>query len=76
MEVIVWWTIPLVATVLALLWVLWVSRPRPPEDLHESLESYQRFKKAMTREERQPWWRRLGRRGPDRRSSSRRGDDR
>ncbi|MGN6090523.1 MAG: hypothetical protein ACTHMZ_12345 [Actinomycetes bacterium] len=61
MEVIVWWTIPLVATVLALVWVFWVSRPRPPEDLHESLESYERFKAALEpRPSRRPWWQRRG----------------
>jgi hypothetical protein len=43
----VWLAIPLVALVLALLWVAWTSRTRPRADTHETLEEHARFKAAM-----------------------------
>jgi hypothetical protein len=45
----VWWLIPLAATVLAVAWVSWVNRPRPPADPHETLRDHERFKQAMER---------------------------
>jgi hypothetical protein len=44
---LVWLAIPLVALVLALLWVAWTSRTRPRADTHETLEEHARFKAAM-----------------------------
>lgn len=49
---IAWLGIPIAATLLAIVWVAVVSRPRPPQDMHDSLESYERFKAAMTGERR------------------------
>lgn len=49
MEAILWWLIPLVATALAIAWVAWMSRPRPPADTHDSLAEHRRFREAMDR---------------------------
>jgi len=45
----VWWLIPVIATVVAVAWVTWVNRPRPPADTHDSLREHERFKQAMER---------------------------
>ena len=58
MATIAWLGIPLAATLLAIAWVFWVSRPRPPADMHETLASYERFKAAMSGERRRRWRRR------------------
>ena len=47
MEVLAWLAIPVAAVLLALIWAAWVSRARPPADVHETLEDYQRFKAAF-----------------------------
>lgn len=47
MSSLVWLAIPLVALVLAVLWVVWTSRTRPRADTHETLEEHARFKAAM-----------------------------
>jgi hypothetical protein len=44
---LVWLTIPLVALVLAVLWVVWTSRTRPRADTHETLQEHARFKAAF-----------------------------
>jgi cytochrome c-type biogenesis protein CcmH/NrfF len=44
---LVWLAIPLVALVLAVLWVIWTSRTRPRADTHETLEEHARFKAAF-----------------------------
>jgi heme exporter protein D len=53
---LVWLAIPLVALVLAVLWVVWTSRTRPRADTHETLEEHARFKAAFDqdRPRRQP----------------------
>jgi hypothetical protein len=48
-QAFVWWLIPLVATALAVGWVVWISRPRPPADVHDSLAERARFREAMDR---------------------------
>jgi hypothetical protein len=51
MMTIAWWlSIPVVATLLAILWVTWAGRPKTPKDTHASLQSYQRFRAAMENE--------------------------
>ncbi|HSF27044.1 MAG TPA: hypothetical protein VLC50_05950 [Actinomycetes bacterium] len=60
MATIAWLGIPLAATLLAIVWVVWVSRPRPPADMHETLASYERFKAAMSGDTRRRWRRRPG----------------
>jgi hypothetical protein len=45
-SVVVWWAIPLVATVLAVVWLSWRGRPRPG-DPHETVEQRRRFNEAM-----------------------------
>ncbi len=49
MSALAWWLIPLAATVLALLWAAWRSRPRRPADAHVAMEDRARFKQAMER---------------------------
>jgi hypothetical protein len=46
-EIAWWWSIPIGATLLAVLWAAWASRPKPPADTHDSLQSHQRFRAAM-----------------------------
>jgi hypothetical protein len=50
MGAMVWWLIPLVATVLAIAWLTWWNRPRPPADTHDSLQEHERFKQAMDKQ--------------------------
>ena len=49
MQAIVWWTVPLVAFVLAIVWVSVANRPRPPVDPHDSVAEHERFREAMGR---------------------------
>ena len=44
-----WWSVPLVAFVLAIVWVSVANRPRPPADPHDSVAEHQRFREAMGR---------------------------
>ncbi|MGH3326741.1 MAG: hypothetical protein ACRDPT_02900 [Streptomycetales bacterium] len=44
---IAWWGIPLGATLIAVVWAMWASRPRPPSNVFDSLESHRRFRAAM-----------------------------
>jgi hypothetical protein len=44
-----WWSVPLVAFVLAIIWVSVANRPRPPADPHDSVAEHQRFREAMGR---------------------------
>lgn len=43
------WTLglPTIATVLAIGWVHWASRPRGPVETHESVAAHERFKAAL-----------------------------
>ena len=43
------WTLglPTVATVMAIGWVHWATRPRGPVKAHESVAEHERFKAAM-----------------------------
>jgi len=43
------WTLglPTVATVLAIGWIHWTTRPRGPVETHESLAAHERFKAAL-----------------------------
>jgi hypothetical protein len=47
MTALAWLAIPIVALLLAVLWVMWSSRERPRVDTHESLEEHERFKRAF-----------------------------
>jgi len=66
-QAFVWWLVPLVATAAAVGWVVWVSRPRPPADIHDSLAERARFREAMDRRTR---------RRPERRPEDPADDDR
>jgi hypothetical protein len=68
MKALVWLAIPLVAVVLAILWVMWATRTRPPVDVHDSLEERERFKAAFDRRSGDP--------SKDRVPDRRRGDER
>jgi hypothetical protein len=47
MSALAWLAIPVAAMLLAVLWVVWASRPKPPADVHDTVEDYQRFKAAF-----------------------------
>ena len=47
MQAIAWWAIPIVATLLAIAWAAFVSRPKPPADPHDSVAEYARFRAAL-----------------------------
>lgn len=49
MQAVLWWLIPLGATALAIAWVAWASRPRPPADPHDTVAEHERFRAAMDR---------------------------
>jgi hypothetical protein len=69
MSALAWLAIPLGAVALAILWVMWVSRERPPVDPHESVEEHERFKAAFDRRrpDAPPYHGRERRRGTERR---------
>jgi hypothetical protein len=54
MQAIIWWTVPLVAFVLAIVWVSIANRERPPVDPHDSVAEHERFREAMERQVGQP----------------------
>jgi len=43
---VVWWSIPLLATAIAIAWLSWRARPRPG-DPHDTVEERRRFNEAM-----------------------------
>ena len=71
MSTLVWLAIPVVAVLLAVLWVMWATRTRPPVDVHDSLEERERFKAAFDRRSGDPSKDRVPdrRRGRERRSN-------
>jgi hypothetical protein len=50
MQALVWWTVPLAAFVVAIVWVSIANRPRPPADPHDSVAEHERFRAAMDRQ--------------------------
>lgn len=42
-----WWLIPITATLLAVAWVTWNGRPRRPADPHHTLAAHRRFTEAL-----------------------------
>jgi hypothetical protein len=54
MQAIIWWSVPLFAFVLAIVWVSVANRPRPPVDTHDSVAEHERFREAMGRQVAQP----------------------
>lgn len=58
MSALLWWLIPVGATLLALAWAGLRSRPRRPLDTHSSLGDMARFRAAMRRpmpDRHSPW---------------------
>lgn len=49
MSALMWWLIPIGATLLALMWAAWRSRPARQVDMHTSMHEQARFKAAMRR---------------------------
>jgi hypothetical protein len=47
MSALAWWLIPIGATVLAIAWASWASRPKPHANVDDTLQSYERFRRAM-----------------------------
>lgn len=54
MQAMAWWSVPLFAFVVAIVWVSVANRPRPPADTHDSVAEHQRFGEAMGRSIRRP----------------------
>jgi hypothetical protein len=51
MSALAWWLIPITATLLAIVWVTWINRPRKPADPHDTLAEHRRFRDALERSE-------------------------
>jgi hypothetical protein len=47
-QAMAWWLIPITATLLAVAWVTWRARPKPPADPHETLAAHRRFTEALS----------------------------
>jgi hypothetical protein len=47
MSVMAWLGLPVVATLLAIVYAHWSNRPRGPEEALDSVERYQRFRQAL-----------------------------
>ncbi|MGZ6826586.1 MAG: hypothetical protein ACXVGH_07315 [Mycobacteriales bacterium] len=45
---ILWLSPVIVAPMLAVLWTMWASRPRGPEQALETVQEYDRFRAALT----------------------------
>lgn len=45
---ILWLSPVIVAPMLAVLWTIWASRPRGPEQALETVQEYDRFRAALT----------------------------
>lgn len=50
MQTLAWLLIPLLAGLLATLYVLWIARPRKPNDAQRGMESLYEFRAAMERQ--------------------------
>lgn len=48
MSNLAWLGIPVVAMILATIWVNWSARPRGPQDPRETVAAYERFRAAMS----------------------------
>lgn len=49
MSTLLWWLIPIGATVLAVLWAMLRARPDKPMEGHDGMASLDRFRDAMQR---------------------------
>lgn len=47
MDAMLWWLIPITATLLAVAWVSWNGRTRRPADPHDTLAAHRRFTEAL-----------------------------
>ncbi len=50
MQTLVWLLIPVVAGLLATLYVLWIARPRKPADARRGMQGLYEFREAMERQ--------------------------
>jgi hypothetical protein len=46
-EALAWLAIPVVSTLVAILWLAVVNRPRPPASTQETVEAHARFREAL-----------------------------
>jgi hypothetical protein len=46
-DAMLWWLIPITATLLAVAWVSWNGRTRRPADPHDTLAAHKRFTDAL-----------------------------
>ena len=49
MSVLLWWLIPVVATLIALAWVALRNRPSRPADAAQGMADMERFREAMAK---------------------------
>jgi hypothetical protein len=49
MNPLLWLLVPIGATLIAIVVVAWVSRPKPPADVYDAMASRERFRAAMER---------------------------
>jgi hypothetical protein len=49
MQAMAWWSVPLVAFIVAMVWVSVANRPRPRAKPHESMAEHERFRQAILR---------------------------
>lgn len=49
MQTLAWLLIPVVTGILATLYVLWIARPRKPDDAHQGMAGLYEFRAAMDR---------------------------
>ncbi len=52
MQILAWLGVPVAATLLAIGWAHWASRERGPAETQDTVAQYERFRSAMTRDER------------------------
>ena len=48
MTPLIWIAFPVVATLLAIAWTMWITRERPPPDEFDSMAAHHRFVQALS----------------------------
>lgn len=47
MSILLWTFAPIIVLVLAIVWAHWAARPRPPAQAKESVEEFDKFRRAI-----------------------------
>jgi hypothetical protein len=48
MVILAWLGVPVLATLVAVGWTQWASRPARPHGMHQSVAEYERFRQALS----------------------------